>query len=52
VGDLALVEGGKLVPMPKPPSEDMEVLKDSLANIEITKGVEMILTAHTGVFKK
>jgi len=52
VGDLALVEHGKLVPMPKPPSENMEVLKASLAKINEIKGVEMVLTAHTGVFKK
>jgi glyoxylase-like metal-dependent hydrolase (beta-lactamase superfamily II) len=52
VGDLALIEQGKLVPMPKPPSENMDVLKESLAKIDEIKGVEMVLTAHTGVFKK
>ncbi len=52
VGDLALVEQGKLVPMPKPPSENMEVLKASLAKINQIPGVEIILTAHTGIFRK
>ena len=52
VGDLALIEQGKLVPMPKPPSENMDILKDSLAKIDEINGVEMVLTAHTGVFKK
>ena len=52
VGDLALVEQGKLVPMPKPPSENMEDLKVSLAKTDEIKDVEMVLTAHTGVFKK
>ena len=52
VGDLALVEDGKLVPMPKPPSENMEVMKESLVKIVEMKGVEMVLTAHTGVFRK
>jgi len=52
VGDLALIEHGKLVSMPKPPSENMSVLQESLAKIDAIKGVEMVLTAHTGVFKK
>jgi len=49
---LALVEKGKLVPMPKPPSDNMEVLKESLVRINEIKGVEMVLTAHTEVFRK
>jgi glyoxylase-like metal-dependent hydrolase (beta-lactamase superfamily II) len=52
VGDLALVEQGKLIPMPKPATENMEVLKASLAKINGMPGVEMVLTAHTGIFKK
>jgi glyoxylase-like metal-dependent hydrolase (beta-lactamase superfamily II) len=52
VGDLALIEQGKLVPMPKPPSENMNVQKESMTKIDEIKGVEMVLTAHTGVFKK
>ena len=52
VGDLALLDHGQLVPMPKPPSENMKVFQESLAKIADLKGVEMVLTAHTGVFKK
>lgn len=52
VGDLAIIKNGKLIGMPKPPSEDMKTLEASLAKINEMKGVEMILTAHAGVFKK
>jgi len=52
VGDLAIIKNRKLVPMPKPPSEDIAVLETSLAKINEIKNVEMILTAHTGVLKK
>jgi metallo-beta-lactamase class B len=48
-GDLALVKEGKLVPMPKPPSENMEALNTSLTKVNALHGVEMVLTAHAGV---
>jgi glyoxylase-like metal-dependent hydrolase (beta-lactamase superfamily II) len=50
-GDLALIENGKLIPMPKPPSEDPKTLLESLKKVEAMK-VEMILTSHTGILKR
>ena len=52
VGDLAIVKEDKLVPMPKPPSENMPVLERSLAKIGEIAGADLVLTAHTGVLKK
>lgn len=49
VGDLALVKDGKLVGMPKPPSEDPAVIAQSLKLVEAIKGVEYIATAHGGI---
>ncbi len=51
VGDLAITKNGKLIGMPKPPSEDPETIKKSLKLIENIKGVEYIATAHGGVLQ-
>jgi glyoxylase-like metal-dependent hydrolase (beta-lactamase superfamily II) len=52
VGDLALVGKGKLVPMPVPPSENMDILEKSLKLVESIKGIKFFATAHTGILKK
>ncbi|MEI6845954.1 MAG: MBL fold metallo-hydrolase, partial [Candidatus Firestonebacteria bacterium] len=49
VGDLAITKDGKLIGMPKPPSEEPEVIKESLKLLEKLEGVELIATAHGGV---
>ena len=51
VGDLALIKNGKLVAMPKPPSEAPAVIAESLKKVEAFKGVEYVATAHAGVLK-
>lgn len=52
VGDLAITKQGKLVGMPKPPSEDRKAIEESLKLVDGIKGVEYIATAHGGVVKK
>jgi metallo-beta-lactamase class B len=52
VGDLAITKKGRLIGMPKPPSEDPKMIKESLKIIEGIKGVEYVLTGHGGVLKR
>ena len=51
IGDLAIIKDGKLIGMPKPPSEDPAVIEESLKIVKALKGVEYIATAHGGVLK-
>jgi glyoxylase-like metal-dependent hydrolase (beta-lactamase superfamily II) len=51
VGDLAITRNGRLIGMPKPPSEDLAVLESSLKQIAGIKGVAYIATAHGGVVR-
>jgi hydroxyacylglutathione hydrolase len=52
VGDLAITKNGKLVGMPKPPSEQPKLIEESLKQVENIKGIQYIATAHGGVVKK
>ena len=51
VGDLALIKNGKLIAMPKPPSEDVATEEESLKKVEAIKGVEYVATAHAGILQ-
>ena len=51
VGDLAIIKNGKLIAMPKPPSEDPVTAGESLKKAESIKGIEYIATAHAGFLK-
>lgn len=52
VGDLAIIENGKLIPMPSPPSENVDIIKESIKMIEGIESIKIFVTSHTGILKK
>lgn len=52
VGDLAIIKEGKLVGMPKPPSEEPNAVEESLKLVNEISSIDYIATAHGGVVKQ